>query len=124
MNAMAHDSMVKYGITISHAGGKIAYGKTRTEGYGTDLHSWLELRQMLVESADNPLLTSPWFTSPISCWSWERGGSEYRSLHVLLYVQRQRMFSPSFLYLKRSGHSIRGGARGEGFGLLEPFTQC
>ncbi|CAH7475593.1 conserved hypothetical protein [Vibrio chagasii] len=28
MNAMAHDSMVKYGIAISHDGEKIAYGKS------------------------------------------------------------------------------------------------
>ncbi|CDU10176.1 exported hypothetical protein [Vibrio coralliirubri] len=29
MNAMAHDSMVKYGIAISHDGEQIAYGKTK-----------------------------------------------------------------------------------------------
>ncbi len=28
MNAMAHDSMVKYGIAISHDGQQIAYGKS------------------------------------------------------------------------------------------------
>ncbi len=45
---------------------KLRMVKLGVGGYGTDLHSWLELRQMLVESADNPLLTSPWFTSPCS----------------------------------------------------------
>lgn len=44
MNAMAHDSMVKYGIALSHDGEQIAYGKKWERGYGADLHLRLELR--------------------------------------------------------------------------------
>ena len=41
MNAMAHDSTVKYGIAISHDGEQIAYGKS---GSGDSalifIHGW------------------------------------------------------------------------------------
>ena len=41
MNAMAHDSMVKYGIAISHDGEQIAYGKSGSgETALIFIHGW------------------------------------------------------------------------------------
>ncbi|WP_017034126.1 hypothetical protein [Vibrio genomosp. F10] len=40
-NAMAHDSMVKYGITTSHDGEQIAYGKSGSgETALIFIHGW------------------------------------------------------------------------------------
>ena len=41
INAMAHDSMVKYGIAISHDGEQIAYGKSgRGDTALIFIHGW------------------------------------------------------------------------------------
>ena len=47
MNAVAHDSTVKYDIAISHDGEQIAYGKSG-RGETADLYPRLELRQQAV----------------------------------------------------------------------------
>ncbi|CAK2005879.1 exported hypothetical protein [Vibrio crassostreae] len=57
MNAIAHDSMLKYGIAISHDGEQIAYGKS---GSGDTalifIHGWSldsRPRQLIVQPPQN-----------------------------------------------------------------------